>query len=230
MNLYPVNLRIENKSCIIVGGGEVATRKARELLACGARVKVISPRVSAELQHWENNEIIEILCKEYQDGDLGGAYLVFAATDKREVQNAIVAEAHRRNILINCVDDPSICSFHVPAMVRRGDLLLTVSTGGSSPALAAKLRRQLEQEFGDEYSKFIELLGKIRRQIVTTGDNHKEHKALFEKLLQLNILDQIRSEDWSALQEDLRTILPKEIDIGDLIDLIDQTDRSSGEI
>ena len=225
MNLYPVNLNIQGKNCLIIGGGEVATRKAGELIACDAQVRVISPDVSADLQILAEKGLIALHQRQYQMSDLEDAFLIFAATNDRAVQEAIMVEAANRGILANCADDPAVCSFHVPAKVRRGNFLLTVSTGGGSPALAAKVRRELESEFGVEYQQFVELLAKIRRQIVTDGESQQSHKVLFKTLMQLIILSLIRREDWTALQEELTSILPEGMDIADLIDSIQFGDK-----
>ncbi len=217
MNFYPVNLNIKGKTCIIIGGGEVATRKARELVACDALVKVVSPQISKALEDLAQKVTIELCRREYCNSDLDGAFLVFAATNDRKVQDMIMGDADRRGILVNSADDPTRCTFHVPAKVRRGNFLLTISTGGGSPALAAKLRRELEEEFGDEYQQFVELLAKIRQKVVADGESQHNHKVLFKQLLQLNILNLIRKEDWKGLEEELSAILPEELDIVDLI-------------
>ncbi len=218
MKLYPVNLNIEGRSCLIVGGGEVAARKIASLLSCGATVRVVSPECSPKIRTLAENGVVQWSQRLYQSGDMDGAFLVFAATDNATVQRQIVDEAKARNILVNSADDPVSCTFQVPAKVRRGNLLLTVSTGGGSPALAAKLRRQLEDDYGSEYQLLVDLLGRIRREIVADGKPQASHKAVFEKLLQLNLLQNIRQGDWSKLQKELGVILPKDIDLDALID------------
>ncbi len=220
MNLYPVNLDINGRRCLIIGGGEVAARKIGPLVSCGAKVTVVSPKVVPVIEKLADGGKIIWHDRAYRKGEIDDAFLVFAATDNREVQRAVLAEAAEKGILINSADDPAASSFHVPARVRRGNFLLTVSTGGGSPALAAKLRKELEAEYGKEYQQLVELLAHIRKIIVTDGQSCHSHKILFEKLLQLNILAQIREEDWPALQEELQAILPEDIDVGHLIDSI----------
>lgn len=229
MDLYPINLKIKDKICIVVGGGEVACRKIKELLLCGAKVTVISPEVNETIAQIADGEEIEWLARPYHRGDLQDAFLVFAATDNPEVQKHVGEEAEKEGLLFNCVDDPQACSFQVPAKVRRGDFMLTVSTGGGSPAFAAQLRRQLAQEYGREYQQFIDLLGRIRTRIVADGQSAESHKIIFEKLLQLNILAQIRRQDWSAVEQDLHSILPEEIDIKELLDEVQLLDRQDNE-
>ena len=230
MDLYPINLNIANRLCLVIGGGDVAVRKIKELSSCGARVVVVSPEVLPAVERMAEKKEIEWLAREYLPGDAEDAFLVFAATDNRAVQEEIAAEAEERNILFNSVDDPEVSSFHVPARVRRGNFLLTISTGGGSPALAAKLRKHLDAEYGSEYQQFVDLLAAIRKQIVADGKGSASHKILFEKLLQLNILTQIREQDWCALENDLRATLPKELDISELLEPMrqkDQHDRST---
>jgi precorrin-2 dehydrogenase/sirohydrochlorin ferrochelatase len=220
MNLYPVNLDIHNTLCLVVGGGKVASRKIEGLLACGARVVVISPRINPAIAGFVERGEIDYFARSYQKGDLDGAFLVFAATDVEEVQQQIKAEADARGTLINVVDTPSSCTFQVPAKVRRGDFLLTVSTGGGSPALAAQVRKELEDEYGLEYGSYVELLSRIREKIVGDGNPSKSHKLLFKKLIQLHILVLLDKKEWAALQEELGAILPKDINVKELIECI----------
>lgn len=220
MNLYPVSLDIKNRLCLVVGGGGVASRKVEGLLTCDAKVVVISPRINSAIAMLAERGEIEWYARSYQKGDLQGAFLVFAATDRLEVQQQVIAEAHEKGTLVNAADAPKYCTFQVPARVRRGDFLLTVSTGGGSPALAAQIRRDLEEKYGLEYDQFVELLSTIREKIVGDGNTTEFHKLLFKKLLQLNILAQIQKKDWPALQEDLCAILPKNTNVEELIESI----------
>ena len=173
MALYPVNLKVEGRPCVIIGGGRVAARKAASLLECGARVRVISPGLDpgfGELGVFAEGQAggaeagssgggagsgpgaFEHISRAYREGDLEGAFLVIAATDDNAVNRAVEAEAQKRGVLLNVVDQPEHCSFYVPSSVRRGELMLTVSTGGQLPALAKRLRRQLEEEFPGEWA------------------------------------------------------------------------------
>ncbi len=217
MNLYPVNLNINDRLCLVVGGGEVAGRKIKGLLSCGAKVIVISPQICPALTEFVEQGKVEWYARSYRKGDLKEAFLAFAATDKRDVQQQVIDEATENGIPINAVDAPVSCSFQVPAIVRRERFLITVSTGGGSPAFAARIRKDLENEYGFEYGRLVELLFSIREEIVSDGRCSESHKTLFEKLLKLNILAHIRSENWSALQDELCTLLPEDIDVGKLV-------------
>ena len=145
---------------MIVGGGAVANRKARKLLQARARVVVISPKVEPEL----GSMAAEVHERPYEEGDLEGASLAFAATDAREVNAAVAREADERGIPVNVADEPSEGSFALPSVLRRGHLQVAVSTGGASPTLARRIRRELEDAFGPEWAGIVEELGRARRE------------------------------------------------------------------
>jgi len=164
---YPINLvRLEERRCIVVGGGEVARRKVESLLDAGARVVVVvSPHLGDGLAQLRRDGRIQHLARGYRRGDLKGAFVVIATTDDPAVNHAVSQEAEAEGILVNVADDPDHCNFIVPSTLRRGDLIIGVSTGGQSPSLAANLRRGLERTLGPEYSTFLELAGGLRRRV-----------------------------------------------------------------
>ncbi|HLM77194.1 MAG TPA: bifunctional precorrin-2 dehydrogenase/sirohydrochlorin ferrochelatase [Rubrobacteraceae bacterium] len=157
--LYPIFLDLEGKRCVVVGGGEVANRKARKLLQARAKVVVVSPEVKPELA----SMAAEVRRRPYREGDLEGAFLVFAATDAREVNAVVAREARERGIPINVADKPSEGNFALPSVLRRGQLQVAVSTGGASPALARKIRQELEDAFGSEWAGVVESVRRARR-------------------------------------------------------------------
>jgi precorrin-2 dehydrogenase/sirohydrochlorin ferrochelatase len=151
---YPIVLTdLSMARCVVIGGGAVAERKARQLIEAGARPTVISPAISEALAGWREAGQLEHIARAYAEGDLAGAALVIAATDDAAVNGLAAAEARRLGVLANIADDPGAGSFHTVATVRRGDLLISVSTGGASPGLAARLRRELEERYGPEYAE-----------------------------------------------------------------------------
>jgi precorrin-2 dehydrogenase / sirohydrochlorin ferrochelatase len=164
MKLYPVFANIENRLAVIAGGGKVALRKAKDLLESGARVKIISPEIHEEIKEQLNSypDLIKIIRRKYKKGDLKGAFLVFAATGDSEVNKAIFAEAEAQNILINAVDDPDNCSFYVPSMIRKGDLVAAISTSGASPAMSAKLRSAFEKRLPENIENILSSLREAR--------------------------------------------------------------------
>ncbi len=157
--LYPIFLDLSSRRCVVVGGGEVANRKARKLLQARARVVVISPEIGAELE----SVAVEIHRRPYREGDLEGAYLAFAATNSREVNAAVAREARGRGVPVNVADEPSEGDFALPSTLRRGRLQVAVSTGGASPTLARRIREELEEAFGPEWAGIVEELNAARR-------------------------------------------------------------------
>ncbi len=158
--LYPIFLDLSGRRCVVVGGGEVAGRKARKLSQARARVVVISPEIGAELE----SVAVEVHRLLYAEGDLEGAFLAFAATDSREVNAAVAREAKERGIPVNVADKPSEGDFALPSTLRRGGLQVAVSTGGASPALARRIRHQLEVLFEPEWAGVVEEFGAARRR------------------------------------------------------------------
>jgi precorrin-2 dehydrogenase / sirohydrochlorin ferrochelatase len=212
MSFYPVNLQITNRLCVVVGGGGVALRKTRGLLEAEARIRLISPTVLPELRMLSEQGQISWLERGYVEGDLHGAFLVFAATNDRTIQTRIKIEAGKTGVILNSADDPTGSDFHIPAHFRRGKMLITVSTGGGSPALAKKIREQLEEEIGPEYEAAVDLLTLLRERLLGGGDSADDHKELFHYLLRLGIIDLLRKGDWFELQMLLLRELPEDID------------------
>lgn len=161
----PVFLDLEGKKCVVIGGGEVALRKVRMLLECGADIAVISPAFHPNLWPLAKNGSIRVIQRPYKTGDLRGAVLVIAATGRRETNRKISREAGKKRIWINVADDPERSDFIVPSFFRRGGLTIAVSTSGMSPALARKIRTKLEQDFGEEYQRLLSLIEEVRSMV-----------------------------------------------------------------
>jgi len=160
MSDYPILLSVAGRLCVVVGGGPVALRKARGLLAAGARVRVVAVELAAAPVDLAG---LEVSLHPYCDGDLAGAYLVFAATGDRTVNAAVVREARRRGVLVGVADAPEDGDFALPALLRRGDLTVAVATGGRSPALAALVRDRLASQLGPEWAAVLEIAAPLRR-------------------------------------------------------------------
>lgn len=165
MACYPVNLRLAGRDCLVIGGGAVAGRKAASLLAAGARVTVLSPALTPSLAAFAAAGELVHISEAYRPGAIGNFFIVICATDSAAVNSQAATEARRAGALVNVADDPEASDFTVPASVAHGDLLLTVSTGGKSPALAAQLRRELEERYGPEYGQYLTLLARLRDEI-----------------------------------------------------------------
>jgi len=182
--LYPVNLRIARKRCVVVGGGKVAARKVKGLLDGDAQVLVIAPEVTGEIASIVSDGRITWAQCEYDKQDLIGAFLVIAATNDRGVNAAVAADADALGILVNSADSPADGTFITPSVVRRGDLLLTVSTSGGSPTLTAVVREQLEAEYGEEWAALTGLLGSVREEIKSLNGTEADRKSAVRRLVQ----------------------------------------------
>jgi|SRR5215469_10327808 len=171
MALFPAFLRLTGRRVLVVGGGAIAAQKIPGLLEAGARVHVVSPKLSSTLIEYVRNRRIDWSPKPFERADLDGAFLVIAATALRDLNAAVFAEADRRNILCNAVDDIDHCHFYYGSIVQRGDLQIAISTNGKSPALAQRLRKELEEQFGPEYESWLEWLGAAREVLrAQSGD------------------------------------------------------------
>ena len=204
---YPVNLVLDGRSCLVVGGGKVALRKVQGLLDCGGKVTVVAPSIDPELRALPGATLVE---RAWQPDDLDGMWLVIAATDDSSVNAAVYAEGERRGVWVNGADDPANCSFTLPSVVRRGDLQVTVSTGGRSPALATWLRRRLEGEIGPEYAVLLDLLATERDGLKAAG---RSTEGLdWQSALDSDMLGLIRNGDLAHARKRLQTCLSSSSD------------------
>jgi precorrin-2 dehydrogenase/sirohydrochlorin ferrochelatase len=204
---YPVNLVLDGRACLVVGGGKVALRKVEGLVACGARVKVVAPRIAEELRR-----VPGVTCDErpWDPADMDGMWLVIAATDDPSVNRAVYEAGERAGIWVNGADDPANCAFTLPSVVRRGDLQVAVSTGGRSPALATWLRRRLEGEIGPEYADLLDLLADERDGLKAAG---RSTEGLdWNSALDSDMLGLIRTGDLAHARERLQTCLSSSSD------------------
>jgi precorrin-2 dehydrogenase / sirohydrochlorin ferrochelatase len=198
---YPLFLDITGRKCVVVGGGNVAERKVERLLACGARVEVVGKSLSPLLAAWNGEEKVVRRDADYEDSCLVGAFLVIGATDDEAVNGRIARDARALGIPVNIVDDPALCDFILPSIVERGDLTIAVSTDGRSPALAKKIRKELEALYGPEYAILLEILGELRRNVIAGGRPSDENRVCFEAVISSEILDHIRAKRWKHVNE-----------------------------
>jgi precorrin-2 dehydrogenase/sirohydrochlorin ferrochelatase len=180
--LFPMFLKLEGRNCLVLGAGSVGEQKIRSLLDCGARIRVVAPAASAAVQEWAKNGSLTWLQRSFEFSDLDGAFLVVAATSDVEVNHAIFREARAQEILCNVVDDPPHCDFYYPAIVRRGQLQIAISTAGLSPALAQRIRKQLEEKFPPAYASWLEQLGSRREALFAAGGDPEERRQLLHRL------------------------------------------------
>lgn len=212
MKYYPVNLNISHRACLVVGGGPVAFRKARMLAECGADVTVVSMDFCDEFQKFSNISSISLVQRKYFLSDLDGKFLVIGATDDEALNRRISEDAGKKNMLCNIADVPEICNFILPSVIRQEDLVIAVSTSGKSPAFAKKLRKDLEKSFGDEYARFLDLMGGIRQKLLSTAHSPETHKHLFEKLIHSGLLGMIRNNQKDDINRLIHEILGEEYD------------------
>jgi siroheme synthase-like protein len=165
MGYYPIFLEMNRRRCVVIGGGWVAERKVEGLLAAGADVTVISPAITERLRDWLANGVIRHVAREYEAHDLAGSDLVFAATDHPAINAAVCGDARSLEIWINAVDDPEHCDFILPAVLRRGELAVAVSTGGGSPAVTRAVREELEEYFSPDYAQLVQIASEVRREL-----------------------------------------------------------------
>jgi siroheme synthase-like protein len=176
---YPILLNIQGKKCLVVGGGEVALRKAQMLVEHGANVEIVSPTFCPELNQLVKDGTIQAIHRDYQTEDLNDAFLAVAATDDIKTNEKVATEARKIGILVNVVDKPDISDFIVPSYFRRGDIIVAVSTSGRSPALARKIRGELERDFKAEYAQLAVIASEVRselkqRGVTVSGDDWQE--------------------------------------------------------
>ena len=197
MTLFPMFMKLEGRSCLVVGAGTIGEPKIGSLLASGASVRVVAFTATPAVAQWAETGAITWEARAFTSADLDGVFLVIAATNSRDVNAAIFREAGQRNILCNVVDDPEYCDFYYPAVVRRGELQLAISTNGHSPALAQRIRRELEVQFGPEYGEWLEQLGAIRQQLFASKIDPEERRRLLHELASGEAFERARSEGFN---------------------------------
>jgi precorrin-2 dehydrogenase / sirohydrochlorin ferrochelatase len=182
MKLLPLFVKLEGRRCLVVGAGTIAESKISGLLDTSAQVRVVAPKATAEVRSWARAGKIEWQQRGFKPADLDGAFLVVAATSSTQVHEQIFVEAQRRGVLCNIVDVPQLCDFYYPAVVRRGALQIAISTTGQSPALAQRLRKQLERQFGPEYGEWLKAIGEARGRMRGKSLNAEKRKLLLHEM------------------------------------------------
>ena len=182
MSLFPMFLKLEDRECLVVGAGAIGEPKIRSLLVAGAKVRVVAIEARPAVAEWARLGIIAWDARSFDPKDVEGAVLVVAATSLREVNEAVFQAARSRGILCNAVDDPDRCDFYYGSLVRRGDLQVAISTAGQSPALAQRLRHDIEARISPEYAGWLDRLGKIRRRMMAGHLPVERRRRLLHRL------------------------------------------------
>ena len=190
---YPIYLDIENRDVVIIGGGNVCARKAETMMKYGARVTVVSPEFTGEIEQWANEGRLQLKRKAYDDSDLEGANIVIASTDIQSVNEQIAADCRARRIPVNVVDVTPLCEFIVPAIIETGSIQIAISTGGKSPALARTLKEDLQRSIGPEYAEVNDTLGTLREDAKRVLPTDVDRKRFFDGIIAAGILDMLRA-------------------------------------
>jgi siroheme synthase-like protein len=203
---YPAILLLDGRLAVVIGGGTIAERKVRTLRDAGAKVRLVADTITPVLRDLAESGELELVERRYGRGDLVGAVVVVAATDDEEVNRSVYADATEAGIPVNVVDNTALCTFIAPSIIRRGDLVVAISTGGAAPALAVRIRERLEQEFGDEYARFLELTAELREQIKVPGDQDERAKAWY-RVIDSDVMDLVRAGDIERARERATALL-----------------------
>jgi len=214
---YPIFLQLEGKIALVVGGGKVAQRKVETLLRCGASIHIISKVLTDKLKRLINSSDVRFLGEEMRDEFLDNAFIVIAATDDKKLNSEVSLSARNRGLLVNAVDQPADCNFIVPSIVRKGDLSIAISTSGKSPALAKRIRKELDGQFGNEYEAFLNLMGGLRKEVLAMGLSQEENSRIFHEIVDGGIMEALAKNDLTRVESSLAKILPQEINIRDLL-------------
>jgi precorrin-2 dehydrogenase / sirohydrochlorin ferrochelatase len=203
---YPIFLDIEDRGVVIIGGGNVCARKAETMMSYGARVTVVSPELTDEIEGWAREGRLQLRRKKYDENDLDGANIVIASTDDQSVNEQIAADCRRRRIPVNVVDVTPLCEFIVPAIVDKGSVTIAISTGGKSPALARTLKEDLQRLIGPEYAEVNDVLGTLRDSAKRVLPTDVDRKRFFDGIIGRGILDLLREgrrrEAYRAIAEE----------------------------
>jgi siroheme synthase-like protein len=180
---YIACLKLTNRRCVVVGGGEIGLEKVEGLLACNGRVVLIAPEAEPELERLAAEGSIEWIRREYETGDLEATFIAIAATNDTDVNIRVYDDAEKRAMLVNVVDVPPLCNFILPAIVRTGPLAVAISTAGASPALAKRMKAEVSELFGEEYAQLAVLLNDVRGWAKGTLPTYQDRKAFFEGIV-----------------------------------------------
>jgi len=219
-NFYPILVDLQGKKTLVVGGGKVAQRKVETLLEYGASVELVARDLTGELDQLRKSGRVRFLGRDFSEGHLEGAFLVVAATDDSALNRRVSRGAQQRGLLVNAVDQPADCNFIVPSVLSRGNLQIAVSTSGKSPAFARKVRLELERRFGEEYGLFLNLMGKLRKEILPLGLSQEENKRAFEELIHSDLLQAIRRKNWEGASQILAKVLGRPVSQDQVFDLL----------
>ena len=201
---YPIYIDIEERLVVIIGGGNVCARKAETMMKYGARVTIVSPTFTEEIEQWERAGKLGLKHKRYDETDLDDAVLVIASTDDEAVNEQVAADCRRRKIPVNVVDVTPLCEFIVPAIVESGSIQIAVSTGGKSPVVARTLKEDLQRLIGPEYAELNDVLGSLRDGAKAVLPTDAERKKFFDGIVARGVLQMLRADRRDEAYEAIR--------------------------
>lgn len=204
---FPILLHVKDEPCLVVGGGTVAERRIASLLEAKARVTVVSPHFTEQIQRWVEAGSVQGIARRYESDDQQGMRLVVAATDSGETNEAICRLAQQEGRLVNMVEHPETGNFIVPSVVRRGKLIIAVSTQGASPIVSASIRRQIEETIGEEYEEYLDFLSEFRLKVQELVKDTKHRQAVFREVLKHDLPGKIKNGQFEAWKEQVLTRL-----------------------
>lgn len=204
---YPVFLDLKGRPCFVIGGCAMAEEKVKGLVDAGARVTVISPDLTPGLAELAVEAKVDCITRRYRRGDLRTAFLVVVVSQAPPIVQAVWEETRGRNILVNTLDNVPHCDFIAPAIVRRGDLTVAISTGGKAPVMAVRLRQKLEKELGPEHARFLELAGMLRAPLARLWPDFETRRALWYRLIDSDVIHLLRRGNESAALARIKEIL-----------------------
>ncbi|MCK9274819.1 MAG: bifunctional precorrin-2 dehydrogenase/sirohydrochlorin ferrochelatase [Syntrophales bacterium] len=220
MSYYPIFLNLANRRCLVVGGGEVACRKAARLVRCGSKVVVVSRFLVPELEQMKKKGDIDHIDDDYRSEYIKDAVFLIGATDVVEVNSKIYEDGEKRGLLVNIVDNPSLCNCILPSSFQQGELTVAVSTGGKSPALAKRIRQEIEKNYGSEYAGLIEIMGILRQKVSARKMSSSKNRLLYESVLDSGLLELIRKKDVDAIIEKIVELTGEKMDRSQIQDIL----------
>ncbi len=225
---YPVFLDLKDQKVLVVGGGKVAERKIKNLLAYGCRIYITSTHFTPELKRLISENKVEDIPYKSLATLMDDAFMVIAATDDPKANTEIALQARKRGVLVNAVDQPRDCNFIMPSIIRQGDLQIAISTAGKSPALAKKIRKDMDRMLGPEYGFLVELLGLIRIKLLPLRQISSKNKAVFQKLVDSDLLEMIKARNMDKIRATLACILGGNFPVDDIIKQLFRNKKTTG--
>lgn len=201
---YPIYIDIEDRDVVIIGGGNVCARKAETMMKYGARVTIVSPEFTEEIEGWARDGQLALKRKTYDESDVEGAVLVIASTDHQSVNEQVAADCRRRKIPVNVVDVTPLCEFIVPAIIEKGSIQIAISTGGKSPAIARTLKEDLQRSIGPEYAEINDVLATLREGAKAVLPTDVDRKRFFDGIIARGVLDMLREGRRTEAYEAIR--------------------------